>query len=102
VDTSASKDIAVAATSYATPPVTTRAAGDLLVAAYIGGAQASPPASWSAPAGMVQRVNAGDGGLLSLSNDEVAQPAAGVSGTFTAGASSMQGYALTALLALRP
>jgi hypothetical protein len=108
VDVSAAQDNPSAASSYSTPAVTTTAAGDLLLATYVGYNNEIPPTTgWSAPPGMTQRVflnnndGAAGGDLLSLSNDDAVQAAAGASGTFTSTAAQGQNYALTALIALK-
>jgi len=107
VDVSAAQDNPSAAASYSTPAVTTTAAGDLLLATYAGYNNViSPTTGWSAPTGMTQRVflnnsNGTGGDLLSLSNDDKIQAAAGASGTFSSTATQGQNYALTALVALK-
>jgi hypothetical protein len=102
VDASAAQDNPYFASTYSTPAVTTTSASDMLVAAYAAYSWNSPPpGSWSAPAGMAQRVNLNNGGLLTLSNDDAIQSAAGWSGAFSATATPSQNYALTALVALR-
>jgi len=106
VDVSGAQDNATAATSYSTPGVTTTAAGDLLLATYAGYTLNGATSSWTAPAGMTQRVfvNNTEGtasGLLSLSNDDKIQSAAGATGTFSSTATPGQNYALTALVALK-
>ena len=100
VDAKASQDNATAATSYATPQVTTTAAGDLLLAGFAGYSQ-NGVTSWAAPAAMTQRLNFNNAGLLSLSNDDKIQSAAGASGTFSSSVTPGQAYALTALVALK-
>jgi len=107
IDVSAAQDNPSAASTYSTPAVTTTAAGDLLLATYVGyNNNISPTTGWSAPTGMTQRVflnnSRGTGGdLLSLSNDDKIQAAAGASGTFSSTAAQGQNYALTALVALK-
>jgi len=101
VDASAIQDNPSAAATYSTPQVTTSAASDLLVATYASYSQ-NGVSSWNAPAGMTQRVNVNNGHLLSISNDDKIQAAAGASGTFSSTATPSQTYALTALVALKP
>jgi len=101
VDVSAANDNATGAATYSTPPVTTTAANDLLLAVYAAYTSNGTQTSWGTPSGMTQRVNLNNTKLLSLSNDDKIQPAAGASGTFSATASVTQTYALTALVALK-
>jgi hypothetical protein len=106
VDVSAAQDNPNSSATYSTPPTTTTAGGDLLIATYAGYTQNGEPLSWSTPSGMSQRVflNNSDQtshGLLSLSNDDEIQSAAGSTGTFASTANPTQTYVLTALVALK-
>ncbi|MCA1827707.1 MAG: glycoside hydrolase domain-containing protein [Myxococcales bacterium] len=101
LDLAAAQDNASAGTTYATPAATTAAAGDVLVSVHAGWSQASPPATWSTPAGMTARAAVGNGGLLSLSEADATQAAAGSAGPFTATASRTESWALTALVAVK-
>jgi hypothetical protein len=100
VDVKASQDNPGAASAYSTPSVTTTAGGDLLLTAYAGYSQTATT-TWSTPTGMTQRTNFNNAGLLSLSNDDKTQTAAGATGTFSSTATVAQDYALTALVALK-
>jgi hypothetical protein len=69
----------------------------MLLATYAAYSLNSPPGTtWSTAAGMTQRVNINNTALLSLSNDDKVQAAAGASGTFGSTATPSQTYALTA------
>jgi inosine-uridine preferring nucleoside hydrolase len=90
------------ATSSATAPAVTTAAGDLLLGSFYGHRNNSTSGSWTPPSGMTEVADLHNGGSRSGSVAYAVQAAAGSTGTKTATASASQDYTIASLVALRP
>jgi hypothetical protein len=110
VDTTQPVDVAVGqdftpgtpALSFATPPIVTTGAQELVLASFAGHSATTPPGPWTPPPGVTQVVDTDNAGNRSGASDAIPQAAAGTVGAITAAVTPAQDFAITNAIALRP